>query len=177
MSIKSVMPVCYVIILIFNTEVLKIVPEEKEKTATQSNLPEGCTFCNPEIGFAHGSLKSPMNVTDLLHYTEIDESFQMMYLLLVTNLFDASSTEQLQLIIVKHHLKEGWYLADGALLSSDGTRAVCFLLEKPVYNRGPLPLEEINGVVQRVVPKMLRQNGLPSIVCLLHLTKYTWLVK
>ena len=144
--------------------------------ATQSNLPEGCTFCNPEIGFAHSSLKSAMGVTDLLHYTEVDESFQTMYLLVVTNLFDAGSTQQLQLITVKHHLRKGWYLADGVLLSSDGTCAICFLHEKPAYNRGSQPLEEMNRVVQRIMPKMLMQNGVPSIPCLLHLTKYTWLV-
>ena len=145
-----------------------------EKAATQSNLPEGFTFCNPEMGYAHGSFKSPMGITDLLHYTEVDASFQMVYALVVNNLFDANLTEQLQLITVKHHLKDGWYLADGVLLSNDVTHAICFLNERPVHNRGPQPLEEMNRVVQRIVPEMLRQSGVPSIPCLLHLTKYTW---
>ena len=86
-----------------------------------SNLPSGFTFCNPEMGFDHGSLKSPDGITDLLHYTEVDESLQTMYLLAVTNLFKANSTQQLQLIIVKHHIKERWYFADGAILSADGS--------------------------------------------------------
>ena len=155
---------------------LKVIPDEIRKPATQSNLPAGYVFCNPEVGFAHGSLKSTANVTDLLHCTEADEYFQTMYLLAITNLFDATSAKHLQLITVKYHLKERWYLADGVLVSSDGIHALQFLSEKPVYSRGPQPLEEMNGIVQRVVPEMLRRNGVPSILCLLHLTKYTWLV-
>ena len=96
-----------------------MVPDEMEKGATRSNLPPGFTFCNPEMGFDHGSLKSPDGVTDLLHYTEVDESLQTVYLLAVTNLFKAYSTQLLQLIIVKHHIKERWYFADGAILSAD----------------------------------------------------------
>ena len=153
-----------------------MVPEEVRKAATQSNLPVGYTFMNPQVGFAHGSLKSPMGITDLLHYTKVDEYFQTIYLLAVTDLFDATSTKQLQLITVKHSLKEGWYLADGMVLSSDGTHALRFLSEKPVYSRGPGALEEMNEVVQKVVPDMLRQSGVPSIPCLQHLMKYTWLV-
>ena len=157
----------------FNAEISKMVPEEVRKAATQSNLPVGYTFINPQIGFAHGSLKSPMGITDLLHYTKVDEYFQTMYILAVSDLFDDTSTKQLQLITVKHSLKEGWYLADGVLLSSGGAQ---FLSEKPVYSRGPQALEEMNGIVQKIVPDMLRQSGVPSIPCLLRLTKYTWLV-
>lgn len=154
-----------------------MLPEVTEKPSMQSNLPAGFTFCNPKVGLAHGSLQSPVHFTDLLHYTEVDDSFQSMYLLGATNLFNVNSPLQLHFISVKHHLKEGWYFADGALLSADGTRATQFLLDKPIYDRGTQPIEEMNRTVQRIVSKMLRKCGLPNIRLLLHLTKYTWLVK
>ena len=153
------------------------MPEEFKKAATKSNLPVGYTFCNPQIGLAQSSFKCFTDITILLHYTEVNEYFQTMYLFAVTDLFNATSTKQLQLFTFKHNLKEEWYLADGVLLSSDGTCALRFLSETPVYSRGPQALEEMNGIIHKIVPNMLRRSGVPSIPCLQHLIKYTWLVQ
>lgn len=156
---------------------LTTVPEEMKKAAVRSNLPPGSIFCNPEIGYAHGSLKSPLtDLTDLHHYTEVYDSFQTTYLLSAVDLLSPNSSMELHFISVKHHLEEGWYFADGAVLSTDGTCVKQFLLDKPIYDRGPQPVEEMNGIVQRIVPKMLRKSGVPSIQPLLRLLKYTWLV-
>ena len=143
----------------------------------RSNLPLKFTLCSPGIGFAHGSLKSPLHATDLLHFTEVDDSVQTMYLFGATNLFNVNSPLQLHLISVKHHMEEDWYFADGVVLSIDCSRATEFLLDKAIYDRGPQTLDVMNGTVQRIIPKMFRSRGVPSIQPLLHLKKYTWLVK
>ena len=128
------------------------------RVAIQSNLPPGFLFCDPEIGFAHGSLKSPLHSSDLLHYTELDDCIQTMYLLGATNLFNVDSPLQLHFIYVKHHLKERWYFIDGAAVSTNGTCVTEFLLKEPNYDRGPQPMPEMNGTVQRILPKMLRKT-------------------
>lgn len=158
------------------TELPTLVPKEVGKPAIRSNLPPGFTFCDPEIGFAHGSLKSPPGVSDLLHCVNMDECFHTVYLLAVANLFDSSSLLELFFISMKHHLEEGWYFGDGVVLSADRTHATRFLADDPVYERGPGSMEEMNTIVRRVVPEMLRKSGIPSIQPLLCLTKYTWLV-
>ena len=148
-------------------------PVEVKKADIRSNLPSGFTFCSPNLGLAHGSLKSP-SLTDLLHYTEVDDSFQTVYLLSTVDLFGPNSTLKLHFIFTKHHLEEGWYFTDGVILSNDATCAMGFLLDKPVYDRGPRPMEEVNRVVQRILPKMLRKSGVSSIQPLIRLLKYTW---
>lgn len=149
---------------------------EIQKPAIRSNLPPGFTFCDPGLGLAHGSLKSPMGVSDLLHCVNVDGCFRTVYLLSVANLFDLSSAVELYLISMKHHVEEGWYFVDGVVLSTDGTRAMRFLTDEPVYERDPESLEEMNAVAGNVVPEMLRKSGISSIEPLLCLTKYTWLV-
>ena len=147
-----------------------------EKPRIQSNLPPGFTFTDPRIGLAHGSIKSPLGFTDLFHCVDIDEHFHTVYLLVVVNLYDSNTPLELCLITMKHHLKEGWCLADGATLSSDCTCASHFLLENPVYERGSDLLEEMSRAVQAVIPRMLRKNGLSSIHPILCLRKFTWFV-
>lgn len=95
------------------------VPEVKEEVTLRSNLPFRYTLCNPEIGFAQGSLKYPTHSTGLLHYTEVDGDIRTVYLFGATNLYNINLPLQLHLIFVKHHMKEGWYFADGAILSID----------------------------------------------------------
>ena len=148
-----------------------------EKPAIQSNLPPGFTFCDPRIDFAHCSFKCPINFTNLLHCVDVEKHIHTVYLLIVANLFDSSLPLELYMISMKHHLKEGWYFADGAVLSSDGAYATRFLVEEPVHERAPGAMEEMNRTVQRIVPKMLRKSGISSIQPLLWLTKYTWFVK
>lgn len=152
-----------------------MVPEEIEKTAALSNLPPGFTFCNPDMGLAHGSLKSYIaDATCLLHYTEDNGPFKTTYVLDAINLFSADSPLELHFIYVKHNLDESRYFADGAVLSNDGTHALKFLLDEPFYDRGPNALEELNGTVERVIPQMLRRNGVPSLEIVILLMKYTW---
>lgn len=142
-------------------------------SATRSNLPSGYTFCNPGIGLAHGSLKSySTDVTPLLHYTEVDDTFQTTYVLDAINLFSRSSKE-LHFLLVKHHIKEGWYLADGVVLSSD-YQVNKFLLDKPYYARSYEAMDKMNETVKRIVPKMLRKNGMSRIQPLILLSEYTW---
>lgn len=155
-----------------------MAPEVTEKVAIQSNLPSEFTFCNPEIGFAHGSMRCSLyEYTDLLHYTEKDESFQTVYLLCAADLFSTNSPLQLHFFSVRRRLEEDWYFVDGAVLSIDGTRATHFLLDKPIYDRVPQAIEEMNITVQRMLPRMLRRSGVSSIQPLLRLLKYTWLVE
>lgn len=149
------------------------MPGKMEKVATRSNLPQGFTFCNPGIGLAHCSLKNPNGVTELLHYTEVDNSLQTMYVLSVTNLFE-TSPQQLYFVMVKHHIKHNWYIADGAILSADGRCATQYLLREPFHSRGPSTMDEMNGIVARIIPRMLKENGVSSIPLLLQLMKYTW---
>lgn len=156
-------------------ELLTLVPKEMETPAVRSNLPPGFTFCDPEtIGLAHGSFKSPAGITDLLHCVNVDKCFKTVYLLAVANLFNSSSPLELYLFSMKHHLEEGWHFVDGVVLSSDGTRATRFLVDEPVYERGPESLDEMNRTVQKIVPEMFRKSGIPSLQPLLCLTKYTW---
>ena len=154
-----------------------LIPQDIKRPAIRSNLPLGYTFCDPSIGFAHGSIKSPTNNADLLHCAHVDEHFHTVYLLSVANLFDSSSPMELCLISMKHHLQEGWYFVDGVVLSPDATRATRFLVDEPVYKRKIKALEEINGIVQRIMPEMLQKSGISSLQPLLCLTKYTWLVQ
>lgn len=153
-----------------------VVPKEIENPAIRSNLPTGYVFCDPAIGFAHGSFKNPLNLTDLLHYADVDGNFHTVHLLVVANLFDSKSPQELYLISIKHHLKEGWYFVDGAVLSSDATHATRFLVDDPVYERDPKAMEELNITLHRVIPEMLRKSGVSSIQPILYLTKYTWSV-
>ena len=154
-----------------------MVPEVMKKETIRLNLPSGYFFCKPELGLAHGSIKSPLlDVTGLLHYTEVDESFQTVYLLDAIDMCDTNSPLQLHFLFFKHHLQEGWYFADGAILSSDASQATKFLLDKPFYERSLQAMEEINRMVQDIVPKMLRKNGVSSIWLSIHLAKYIWLV-
>ena len=147
-----------------------------DEVATRSNLPQGFLFCNPEIGFAHGSIKNPdaIGITDLLHYTEVDESLQTMYLLAVTNLFESGLPQQLYFIMAKHHIVHKWYFIDGVVLSDDGRHATRYLLEEPFHSRESKTMEEVNAVVAKIVPLMLKKSGVSSISLLLQLTKYTW---
>ena len=152
------------------------MPGEMDEVATRSNLPQGFLFCNPEIGFAHGSIKNPdaIGITDLLHYTEVDESLQTMYLLAVTNLFESGLPQQLYFIMAKHHIVHKWYFIDGVVLSDDGRHATRYLLEEPFHSRESKTMEEVNAVVAKIVPLMLKKSGVSSISLLLQLTKYTW---
>ena len=150
---------------------------ETKRAAIESNLPPGYTFCNPNIGLAHRSLRTPFtDHANVLHCTEVDSSLQTLYTLSAVGLFDANATLELHFVSVKHYLEEGRFFVDGAIVSNDGTRAVRFLHEDPIYDRGPLPLEEMSRVLQRVVPLMLRKSGVASIPPLLQLLKYAWSV-
>lgn len=151
-----------------------MLQEDEGKKGVQSNLPHGFVLCNPEIGFAHGSIKMPINYTNVLHYTEVNGVIETVYLLCANNLFNINLPLELHFISIKHHKEEDWYFAEGILLSSDGTCAIKFLLEKAVYDRNPQAMDEMNRTVQKVIPEMLRTRGLPSIQALLHLKKYTW---
>ena len=145
------------------------------KARIQSNLPPGYTFCHPDIGFAHASLKAPTTDNiELVHYTEVESSFQILYLLSAVNLFTTDLPLELQFFCVKHHLEEGWYFVDGVVVSMDATYALRFLRDEAIYDRGFQPLEEMNQMVQRIVPKMLQKSGVPSLQPLLRLLKYTW---
>ena len=155
---------------------IEIPADKVSKAAIRGNLPPGYTFCNPEIGFA--SLKTPStDRVHLLHCTEVEDSLQTLYVLSAVGLFSPNSPLELHFTFVKHHLEEGWYFADCAVVSNDATFAVQFLLDKPIYDRGPRPLEDMNRVVQRVVPQMLRKSGVSSIQLLIHVLKYKWLVR
>ena len=146
-----------------------------QKLAVQSFLPPEFLMINPEIDL---SLRIPSSHTMLLHYTEEADSIQTTYILIAANLFIANSLESVQMciIIVKHHMEEGWYFADGALLSANGTEATEFL-HNTSYTKRSQSIEDVNRLVEEIVPEMLREKGIPSISTLLSLTKYTWLVK
>jgi len=153
-----------------------LAPKEMEKPAIRSNLPPGFTFSDPRMGFAQGSIKSPIGCTDIFHCVDVDEDFHTVYLLVAANLFDSNSPLELYFIFMKRHLNEGWYFADGVVLSSDCTCATRFLVQEPVYERIPEELEEVNRRVQRMVPEMLRKSGVPNIQPILCTKKYTWFV-
>lgn len=137
-------------------------PDETKKPALQNYLPPGFTLCHPNIGFAHGSLKLPVDYVNLLHYTEITDTFQMTYMLAQSG----GAQMELVFIIVKHHLHEGWYLADGAVFSVNDISITQFL-HNTRYTRRYQSIEEMNHLVKRIVPKMLRENGVPSIPVLM----------
>ena len=151
--------------------------DEVKRPAVQSYLPSGFTMCSPELGFAQGSLKTPVGHTDLLHCVEVDDPFQTTYLLRTTNIRSADSKQlciYIDIITIKHHMVEGWYFADGALLSTNGIHATKFLLDAS-YTYHSQSITEMNKVVEKVIPMMLRRSGVSSIPLLLHLSKYTWL--
>ena len=151
-----------------------MVQDVIKRPRVQSYLPPEFTVCHPEIGFAQGSLKLPIGHGDLLHCVEVDDQFQTTYLLLTANIQSADS-KQLYIIAVKHHLVEEWYFVDGAHLSANGTHATKFLLDES-YTRRSQSIAEMNEVVERIIPVMLRRSGVSSIPLLLYLSKYTWLV-
>ena len=79
------------------------------------------------------------------------------------------------IITVNHHIAEGWYFADGVVLSTNATYATKFLLDVS-YTQHSQSIAEMNKVVNRIIPMMLRRSGVSSIPLLLHLSQYTWLV-
>ena len=127
----------------------------------------------------HPDVKIPFRVppgyTSLLHYTEVANSVQTIYVLVADNLFSSNSldTVQMCIITVKRHMVEGWCFADGTLLSACCTKAIEFLHYAPYTNRSQ-SIEDMSSSVERILPKMLRENGIPSISTLLSLAKYTW---
>lgn len=139
-----------------------IIPDETKKPALQNYLPPGFILCHPDIGFAHGSLKLPVDYVSLLHHTEITDTFQMTYILAQCG----GAQMKLAFIIVKHHLHEGWYLADGALIAVNDISITQFL-HNTHYTRRYQSIKEMNILVKSIVPKMLRENGVPSIPVLM----------
>ena len=129
---------------------------------------------NPEIGL---SLKIPPTHTHLLHYTESTDFIQTIYMLVAKNLFGVNSFDfvELYMIFFKYHLKEGWYFADSVHLSENGAHATKFL-HNTAYTKRTQTIAEMNQAIERIVPIMLREKGVPSVPPLLSLTKYTWLV-
>ena len=81
---------------------------------------------------------------------------------------------EVALIIVKHHLHEGWYLADGALVSVSDISVTQFL-HNTRYTRRCQSIEEMNLLVKTIVPKMLRENGVPSIPVLMKYARLAML--
>ena len=130
---------------------------------------------NPEIGL---TLKIAPTHTYLPHYTESIGFIQTVYILVAKNLFGVNSLDSVQLymIFVKHHLREGWYFADGVDLSENGAHATKFL-HNAAYTKRAQTIAEMNQTIERIVPIMLREKGVPSVPPLLSLTKYTWLVR
>lgn len=140
----------------------------------RSNLPFGFTLCHACMGFAHSSIKFPPNYTQVLHCSDFDEQFCMVYLLVVADLFDSTLPSKLYFISIKHSIKDGWYFADGARLSTDRLHLTEFITDEPNYERNT---EKMIECVQKIVPEMLRRSGVPNMQLLLCLTKYTWSVK
>lgn len=132
--------------------------DQRKKPTLQNYLPPGFIICHPEIGFADGSLKLPVDYLNLLHYTEINDPFQVMYMIAKS---DGSHTE-LAFVIVKHHLHERWYLADGVHFLANDIGNIRFL-HNTLYTRRSQTIEEMKELVKNIVPKMLRANGVPSI--------------
>lgn len=151
---------------------LALIPDQCEKPAVQTYLPPGFILCNPEIGFDHCSLKLPAGHSILLHCIEMNDSFKTMYMLAHANIQSDDSPE-LYFITVRHHLVEGWYFADGVHLSISGSHATEFLLNTD-YTRRSQSIEEMNSIVEKVVPKMLREKGISSVGLIKSLMKYTW---
>ena len=161
----------FVIKIFVHTDTSSLERYQMDKPALKNYLPPGFTLCHPEIvGLGAGSLKLPAGYTILLHYSEMSEHFHTIYMLAHADVPTNGST-LLNIYIIKHHLTEGWYFADGLLISSDNAHVTRFL-HNAAYTKRTQSIEEMNNIVKKMIPAMLRKNGIPSIQLFTHFTTY-----
>lgn len=142
-----------------------------DEPVLKNYLPSGFTLCHPEIlGLEAGSLKLPAGHTVLLHYSEMSEHFNTIYMLAHADV-PTNGSKLLSIYKIKHHLTEGWYFADGLLMSSDGAHVTRFL-HNTAYTKRSQSIEEMNNIVKKMIPEILRKNGVPSVQLLTRFIKY-----
>ena len=124
------------------------------------------------MGLAHFSINFPHNQSHgvLVHWVDVEQPIHTTYLFLCTSVFTPGPAE-LYLITVQHHMESGWYLVDGAHLSEDGCRATKFLLDA-AYTRRSYSLADINNKLEKVVPALMKEKGIPNFEVLLFMQRY-----
>lgn len=113
------------------------------------------------------SFPIPIGHKYLLHHVEMEESLHTTYILAMT------TKDKLYLISIKHHQEENWYFVDGVYLSADGSCATAFMQDAS-YTRRNYTISDMNTLITRILPVILRTKGIPSIHPTNFLIQYHW---